>query len=69
MAVGDCQARSGQGSSVNTVGRHGLNADYPLDLMLYPNRTHAISEGRGTTVHVYRLIARYFLQNLPAGAR
>jgi dipeptidyl-peptidase-4 len=41
----------------------------PFDLMLYPNRTHAIAEGRGTTVHVYRLIARYFLQNLPAGAR
>jgi hypothetical protein len=28
-AVGDCQARSDKGSSGNTVGRHGLNADYP----------------------------------------
>jgi dipeptidyl-peptidase-4 len=37
----------------------------PFDLMMYPNRTHAIAEGKGTTAHIYRLIARYFLQNLP----
>ena len=41
----------------------------PFDLMVYPNRTHAISEGPGTTPHVYQLIARYFVTNLPAGAR
>lgn len=41
----------------------------PFDLMIYPNRTHAISEGPGTTVHVYRKIAKYFLDHLPAGAR
>jgi dipeptidyl-peptidase-4 len=40
-----------------------------FDLMVYPNRTHSISEGPGTTPHVYQLIARYFLANLPAGAR
>jgi dipeptidyl-peptidase-4 len=38
----------------------------PFDLMVYPNRTHAIAEGPGTTPHVYQLIARYFLQHLPA---
>jgi len=37
----------------------------PFDMMDYPNRTHAISEGPGTTPHVYRLIARYFLEHLP----
>jgi dipeptidyl-peptidase-4 len=37
----------------------------PFDLMVYPNRTHAISEGPGTTPHVYHLIARYFLEHLP----
>jgi dipeptidyl-peptidase-4 len=37
----------------------------PFDLMVYPNRTHAIAEGPGTTAHVYQLIARYFLQHLP----
>ncbi len=41
----------------------------PFDSMIYPNRSHSISEGPGTTVHIYKLIARYFLQNLPAGAR
>jgi dipeptidyl-peptidase-4 len=41
----------------------------PFDLMIYPNRTHAIAEGPGTTVHVYRKIAKYFLDHLPAGAR
>jgi dipeptidyl-peptidase-4 len=40
-----------------------------FDLMLYPNRTHAIAEGEGTTAHVYRLIARHFLENLPPGPR
>jgi dipeptidyl-peptidase 4 len=37
----------------------------PFDLMVYPNRTHAISEGPGTTPHIYHLIARYFLEHLP----
>jgi dipeptidyl-peptidase-4 len=41
----------------------------PFDLMVYPNRTHSISEGPGTTPHVYQLIARYFVTNLPAGPR
>jgi dipeptidyl-peptidase-4 len=41
----------------------------PFDAMMYPNRSHSISEGPGTTPHVYKLIARYFLQHLPAGPR
>jgi len=40
-----------------------------FDFMEYPNRSHSISEGRGTTLHLYSLIARYFTANLPAGAR
>ncbi|MGE0462007.1 MAG: S9 family peptidase [Vicinamibacterales bacterium] len=40
-----------------------------FDVMVYPNRTHAIAEGPGTTAHVYRRIARHFLAYLPAGAR
>jgi dipeptidyl-peptidase 4 len=35
----------------------------PFDLMVYPNRTHAISEGEGTTLHVYSLIARYLVEH------
>ena len=41
----------------------------PFDVMVYPNRTHAISEGPGTTPHIHRLIARYFIEQLPAGGR
>jgi dipeptidyl-peptidase-4 len=37
----------------------------PFDLMAYPNRTHAIAEGSGTSLHVHSLIARYFLDHLP----
>lgn len=40
-----------------------------FDVMVYPNRTHAIAEGPGTTAHVYRRIARHFLTSLPAGGR
>jgi dipeptidyl-peptidase-4 len=35
----------------------------PFDLMVYPNRSHAISEGEGTTLHVYSLIARYLVEH------
>ena len=41
----------------------------PFDLMVYPNRSHSISEGPGTSLHVYSLIARYILEHLPAGPR
>ena len=41
----------------------------PFDLMIYPNRTHAIAEGEGTSLHIHSLIARYFLEHLPAGPR
>ena len=40
-----------------------------FDFMPYPNRTHSISEGPGTTLHVFSLIARYFEEHLPAGPR
>ena len=39
----------------------------PFDLMMYPNRTHGISEGRGTSAHIHRLVARYFAEHLPPG--
>ncbi|MBM3763285.1 MAG: S9 family peptidase [Acidobacteria bacterium] len=40
-----------------------------FDFMEYPNRSHSISEGRGTTLHLYSLVARYFMTHLPAGGR
>jgi dipeptidyl-peptidase-4 len=41
----------------------------PFDFMTYPDRTHGIFEGPGTTVHVYHLLARYLTEHLPAGPR
>ncbi|MBA2627924.1 MAG: S9 family peptidase [Gemmatimonadales bacterium] len=40
-----------------------------FDLMVYPNRTHGIFEGPGTTAHLYSLLHRYLTENLPAGGR
>ena len=40
-----------------------------FDFMVYPNRSHCICEGRGTTLHIYSLLTRYLLEHLPAGPR
>ena len=40
-----------------------------FDFMAYPNRSHCICEGRGTTEHVYQMLARYLIEHLPRGAR
>jgi dipeptidyl-peptidase-4 len=37
----------------------------PFDFMVYPNRTHAINEGEGTSFHLHARLARYLLENLP----
>ena len=41
----------------------------PFDFMAYPNRSHCICEGRGTTLHIYSLLTRYLVEHLPAGGR
>lgn len=41
----------------------------PFDYMVYPNRDHGLSEGKGSVVHVRRLIIRYLLDHLPPGPR
>lgn len=40
-----------------------------FDYMAYPNRSHCICEGPGTTEHVYTLLTRYLLEHLPPGGR
>lgn len=40
-----------------------------FDFMDYPGRTHAISEGEGTFVHNYLLIARYLEEHVTPGGR
>lgn len=46
-----------------------IELDKPFDFMEYPNRTHSISEGKGTSLHVYQLIGRYFEEHLTPGGR
>jgi dipeptidyl-peptidase-4 len=36
-----------------------------FSFMEYPNRTHAINEGEGTTIHLYTLLSDYLEENLP----
>jgi len=38
-------------------------------MMAYPNRSHGIYEGRGTTLHLYTLLTSYLKENLPPGPR
>lgn len=38
-------------------------------MMAYPNRSHGIREGKGTSRHLYELMTRYLNENLPAGPK
>jgi dipeptidyl-peptidase-4 len=40
-----------------------------FQLMLYPNRTHSISEGEGTRLHLQTLYTNYLKQYCPPGAK
>ncbi|MEO5591160.1 MAG: DPP IV N-terminal domain-containing protein, partial [Chitinophagaceae bacterium] len=40
-----------------------------FQLMSYPNRTHSISEGAGTFLHLSTMFTNYLKQNCPPGAR
>ena len=42
-----------------------IELNKPFDMMAYPNRTHSISEGEGTTIHLYSLLTRYLKKHLP----
>lgn len=42
-------------------------ANKPFAMMAYPNRSHGISEGRGTRRHLYELLTRYLHEHLPIG--
>ena len=46
-----------------------VKQDKQFSMMAYPNRSHSISEGENTTVHLRKLMLKYFLANLPAGGR
>jgi dipeptidyl-peptidase 4 len=44
-------------------------ANKQFSMMAYPNRSHGIFEGRGTTRHLYTMFTRYINEKLPAGGR
>ncbi len=50
---------------VNEFIRHGRQ----FQMMAYPNRSHSISEGSGTTLHLRELMTSYLNEKLPAGPR
>jgi dipeptidyl-peptidase-4 len=41
----------------------------PFTMMAYPNRTHGIFEGDGTTLHLRTLLTTYLEEHLPPGGR
>ena len=38
-------------------------------MMAYPNRSHGIYEGQGTTMHLYTLFTRFLNENMPPGPK
>jgi len=44
-------------------------AGKPFTMMAYPNRSHGIFEGPGTTRHLFGLLTRYLNEKLPPGPR
>jgi dipeptidyl-peptidase 4 len=42
-----------------------VKANKPFQLMVYPNRTHCICEGQGTSLHLFSLLTRYLQEHLP----
>jgi dipeptidyl-peptidase-4 len=49
---------------VNKLIKHNKH----FTMMSYPNRTHGISEGQNTTRHLFSLLTRYLLENMPPGS-
>ncbi len=44
-------------------------ANRPFEMMEYPNRTHCICQGKGTTAHLFDLVTRFLDRNLMAPAK
>lgn len=46
---------------INRLVEHGKH----FTMMAYPNRSHGLYEGPGTTRHVYGYLTRYLMENMP----
>lgn len=40
-----------------------------FDLMIYPNRTHSIYDGKGTQLHYYTMLLNYLKEHAPPGGK
>jgi dipeptidyl-peptidase-4 len=50
---------------INELVKHGKQ----FQLMIYPNRTHGISEGEGTSEHLSALYTEFLRKNCPGGGK
>jgi dipeptidyl-peptidase-4 len=50
---------------INELVRHNKY----FTMMAYPNRSHSIREGEGTTLHLYELLTCYLMTNMPPGTK
>lgn len=50
---------------VNELVKNGKQ----FQMMSYPNRTHSINEGEGTTAHLSKLFTQYLKEHCPGGGR
>ncbi|HTR31341.1 MAG TPA: S9 family peptidase [Puia sp.] len=46
-----------------------IKYDKQFQVMVYPNRTHAINEGEGTSAHLSHLFTAYLREHCPGGGR
>lgn len=44
-----------------------IKHDKQFSMFAYPNRSHSINEGKNTTIHLRKMMTRFFEENLPAG--
>ncbi|MHC1704881.1 MAG: S9 family peptidase [Tenuifilaceae bacterium] len=50
---------------INELVKHNKH----FTMLAYPNRSHGIWEGKGTTLHLYNALTKYLLENLEAGGK
>ncbi|MFD2744641.1 MULTISPECIES: S9 family peptidase [Sphingobacterium] len=50
---------------INELVKHGI----PFQMMSYPNRSHSINEGEGTSAHLAKIYTKFLQTNCPAGGR
>ena len=50
---------------INELIKHGK----PFEMMSYPNRSHSINEGDGTSLHLHRTMTRFLDKHLEAGPK